>query len=171
MEKITMSGVNPSYEEFMTACKADGTPQEVCDARWKAANEVDPVVPAATPSPGDTDLYRKIEMLQSQLKVREDQLRQAIGIANRANDERKAREHAEVARLIDSIQLDSQFTKEDLANKSLSDLQTMRMTLDKSIEQTFASVAAEMDAARRKRDPFLTAGAWDRDKNAWVGGI
>jgi hypothetical protein len=109
-------------------------------------------------------------MLRAQIKTRETQLRQAIEIANRANDERKAKDYAEKARLISSIQMDSHFTKDELTKKTLPDLQVIRLTLDKSIEKTFASVAAEIDEAGRKRTPHLTAGAWDPVKKQWVGG-
>ncbi|MDH5786988.1 MAG: hypothetical protein OEZ40_01670 [Candidatus Bathyarchaeota archaeon] len=163
-------------KEFMVACKADGTAEEVCDARWKAAHEVSPTVPPAAESPASTgaptmgDLVRENEMLRSRVKTRETQLRQAIEIANRANDERKAKDHAEKEQLISSIQMDSHFSKDELDKKTLGELQTMRLTLDKSIEKTFASVAAEIDEAGRKREPYLTAGAWDSQKKQWVGG-
>jgi LPS O-antigen subunit length determinant protein (WzzB/FepE family) len=123
--------------------------------------------PAAT----DADLMRQIEMLKAQVDTREKQLRQAIDIANRANDERKARDEAEKSKLIDSIMMDSKFGKDDLKDKSLADLQTMRITLDKSIEKTFASVAAEMDENRRTKQPLLTVGAWDAASKTWKGGL
>jgi hypothetical protein len=167
-----MSSEELTKEEFMTACKADGTEESVCEARWKAAHEANPSVPPAKQSPGDVaELLRENEMLKGQIAVREKQLRQAIEIANRANDERKAKDNAEKQRLISSIQMDSKFSKEELNEKSLADLQTIRITLDKSIEKTFASVAAEIDAASRKRSPHLTAGAWDPVKKQYVGGI
>jgi LPS O-antigen subunit length determinant protein (WzzB/FepE family) len=119
----------------------------------------------------DADLMRQVEMLKAQVETREKQLRQAIDIANRANDERKARDEAEKGKLLDSIIVDSHFTKDELKDKSLSELQTMRITLDKSIEKTFASVAAEMDEAKRIKQPFLTAGAWDAQNKKWVGGL
>ena len=158
-------------EEFMVACKADGTDETTCEARWNAAHSANPAVTPAKKSPGDADLLRKIEMLEAQIATRETQLRQAIEIAGRANDERKAREEGEKQRLIDSIRLDSKFSKEDLETKSLNDLQTMRITLDKSIEKTFANVAAEIDAAKRKKQPHLTAGYYDAATKTWKGGI
>ena len=115
------------------------------------------------------DLLRENEMLQAQVALREKQLRQAIDIANRANDERKAKETAQHTMLVNSIQMDSHFTKDELAKKNLHELQTIRLTLDKSMEKTFAYVAAEIDAAKRKKVPHLTAGAWDGEK--WVGGV
>ena len=119
----------------------------------------------------DADLRREIAMLRSQVDTREKQLRQAIDIANRANDERKAKDEAEKAKLIDSIQMDSKFDKTELQGKSLADLQTIRITLDKSIEKTFASVAAEMDESNHKKTPYFTVGAWDSKTQSYVGGI
>lgn len=176
--ETTGTQAQQTKEEFMIACLADGTSREVCDARWTAAHEVSPEVPPAAESPastgaptmGDRNLYRENEMLRAQIKTRETQLRQAIEIANRANDERKAKDYAEKERLITTIQMDSHFSKDELTKKTLPDLQVMRLTLDKSIEKTFASVAAEIDAAGHKRTPHLTAGAWDSEKKQWVGG-
>lgn len=164
-------------EEFIATCVADGTERSVCEARWNAAHEISPEVPPQMKSPASTgtpamgDVLRENEMLRAQVRTREKQLRQAIEIANRANDERKAKDEAEKLQLISSIQMDSHFTKDELAKKNLAELQTMRLTLDKSIEKTFASVAAEIDAANKKRQPFLTAGAWDSTKKKWVGGM
>ena len=119
----------------------------------------------------DADLLNKIAMLEARLDTREKQLKQAIDIANRANDERKALDEKEKAKLIDSIQQDSKFTKDDLKDKSLSELNTMRITLDRSIEKTFASVAAEMDEAKRSKQPLFTVGAFDSKTQSWKGGI
>jgi hypothetical protein len=119
---------------------------------------------------GDAALMRENEMLRARVELREKQLKQAIDIANRANDERKAKEEAEKQSLIQSIQMDGKFDKDELEKKSLADLHTIRFTLDRSIEKTFVNVAAEIDEARRTRKPFLTAGAWDREKKQWVGG-
>ena len=116
-------------------------------------------------------LLRKIEMLKAQVRLREDQLQQAIGIATRANDERKAREAAEKAQLIQSIQIDGKFPKDELESKSVDELTTIRYTLDRSLEKTFASVAADFEAQRRKREPQLTAGYYDRDTGTWKGGV
>lgn len=157
---------------------ADGTNYDI---NVSSSNETNPDVPATVPSsaatgpPAMADLVRENEMLRSQLAVREKQLRQSLDVANRAIDERKARDNAEKERLITSIQMDSHFTKDELQKKSLADLQTVRLTLDKSIEKTFASVAAEIDEAKRKKKPFLTAGYWaGKDANGndvWKGGI
>ena len=163
-------------EEFILACVADGTDREVCEARWNAAHEVNPEVPAqmestaATGVPTVADLAKTVAMLKGRLEVRERQLKQAIDIANRANDKAKAEMHAQKDMLISSIQMDSNFSKDDLSKKTLSELQVIRLTLDKSMAKTFASVAAEVDAAKRRKKPHLTAGAWDREKKQWVGG-
>ena len=128
-----------------------------------------------TPKPvavtSDADLLNKIAMLEARLDTREKQLKQAIDIANRANDERKALDEKEKAKLIDSIQQDSKFTKDDLKDKSLSELNTMRITLDRSIEKTFASVAAEMDEAKRSKQPLFTVGYFDSKTQSYKGGI
>jgi len=172
-----MSSIEQTKEEFMTACLADGTAREVCEARWNAAHETNPEVPAATQSSASTgtpamgDLIKETEMLRARLKLREDQLKQAIEIANKANAQTKAKDDAQKTMLITSIQMDSDFTQEELSKKHLTELQTIRLTLDKSMQKTFASVAADIDAAKRKKGPFLTVGAWDREKKQWVGGI
>jgi LPS O-antigen subunit length determinant protein (WzzB/FepE family) len=123
------------------------------------------------PVASDADLLRQIEMLKAQVDTREKQLKQAIDIANRANDAQKARDEAEKAKLIDSITMDSHYTKDALQNKPLTELQIMRTTLDCSIEKTFASVAAEMDQNNRKHAPLFTAGAWDSKTQTYVGGV
>jgi len=172
-----MSSEELTKEEFMVACKADGTEESVCAARWEAAHAANPTVPPASQSSASTgppvmgDLLREIEMLKTQVEIREKQLRQAIDIAGRANSERKAREDAEKERLINSIVLDSKFGKDELDKKSLGDLQTIRTTLDKSIEKTFASVAADLAEAQRKKKPHLTAGYYDSATKTWKGGI
>ena len=164
-----------TQEEFMTTCVADGTARDVCEARWKAANEISPEVAPPVIAPGDANyvagLLRQIEMKDAQIETRERQLRQAIDIADRANDERKAKEEGEKLKLINSIQLDAPFSKDDLKKKSLPDLYTMRYTLDKGLQKTFASVAAEMDAAKRKPKPTLTAGYFDAATKTWKGGM
>lgn len=182
-EHVETTGIQAQQtkEEFMTACLADGTSREVCDARWTAAHEVSPEVPPPTESPAATgtptmgDLTNENEMLRARLKVREGQLKQAIGIANRANDENKAKTNAEKEMLVTSIQMDSDFEKDDLAKKHLNELRTIRLTLDKSMNKTFASVAADMAAADRKRKPLLTvgycAGKDSNGKTIWKGGI
>jgi LPS O-antigen subunit length determinant protein (WzzB/FepE family) len=119
----------------------------------------------------DYELMRENEMLKAQVKLREDQLRQAITIANKANDQQKARDEAEKQHLINSIIIDGKFDKESLTDKTLSELQLIRTTLDKSIEKTFANVAAEMDEAKRKKQPLLTVGYYDTASKTWKGGL
>ena len=134
----------------------------------------DPTNQQTPPPPApetDASLRRENERLKTQLDVREKQLRQAMDIAERANDERKAREEAEKGRLIQSIQMDGKFTKDELDGKTLDDLNTIRFTLDRSIEKTFANVAAEIDERKRKRQPLLTVGDWDPETKSWKGGI
>jgi preprotein translocase subunit SecD len=146
--------------------------KEACEAAggtWDEENQTCILPPK--PEAGDRDLLRKINMLEIQLKNREDQLRQAIEIANRANDERKAREEAEKQKLITSIMMDGKFNKDELEDKTLAELQTMRITLDHSIQKTFANIAADIAEQRKNRKPSLTAGAWDKEKKQWVGGI
>jgi hypothetical protein len=166
-----MSSEEQTREEFMTACMADGTAEEVCAARWKAAHEVSPTPSQPKQSPGDVALLKEVEMLKARVALREKQLKQAIDIANRANDKRKAEQEAEKQSLILSIQSDSKFSKDELEEKTLEDLQTMRLTLDRSIEKTFANVAAEIDAANRKQEPYLTAGYFDPATKTWKGGV
>jgi len=166
-----MSSVEQTREEFMTACKADGTDEAVCAARWKAAHEVTPTPSQPAQSPGDAALLKQVEMLKARVAIRDKQLKQAIEIANRANDKRKAEQEAEKQSLILSIQSDSKFSKDELEAKTLEDLQTMRLTLDRSTEKSFASVAAEIDAANRKVEPYLTAGYYDPASKTWKGGV
>jgi len=118
----------------------------------------------------DADLLQKIAMLEARIDTREKQLKQAIDIANRANDEAKARETKEREKLMDSIQQDSKFSKDDLKEKSLPELTTIRITLDKSIEKTFASVAQEIDEQKRSTQPLFTVGAWDSKTQSYKGG-
>jgi LPS O-antigen subunit length determinant protein (WzzB/FepE family) len=152
---------NPK-EDLMAACIKGGLTEEVCRKKMLDAFPI-----AQT----DEDLRRKNEMLQAQVDTREKQLKQAIDIANRANDEHKARDEAEKAKLIDSIMMDSKFSKEDLTSKSIGDLQTMRITLDRSIEKTFASVAADIEASNRIKQPSLTVGRYDSASKTWIGGL
>jgi hypothetical protein len=170
-----MSSQEQTQEEFMTACLADGTAREVCENRWKAAHEVNPSVTPQPTSPADAstdaDLLRKCEMLEARVALREKQLKQAIDIAGRANDERKAKEEAEKQSLINSIMIDSKFNKDELAPKSLAELQTMRFTLDRSLQQTFANIAADIDEKNRKKQPRLTAGYYDKATDSWKGGM
>ncbi|MFA5365919.1 MAG: hypothetical protein WC325_12120 [Candidatus Bathyarchaeia archaeon] len=121
----------------------------------------------------DLDLLRKVERLEAQVKVREDQLKQAIDIANKANDQQKVRDEAEKIDLIERIVVDSnrKFTPSELADKSLRELNLIKLAIDKSLDATFASVAALQAEQNRKNQPLLTAGAWDNKSQSWVGGI
>jgi hypothetical protein len=119
----------------------------------------------------DADLLQKIAMLEARVEVREKQLKQAIDIANRANDEKKASDEKERIKLIDGIVQDSHFSKDTLNSKSLNELQIMRITLDGSIEKTFASVAADIEAQKHSKQPFLTVGAYDSATKTWKGGL
>jgi hypothetical protein len=147
LEKITMS-VNP-------------TTPNVSPAATPAAQAKDAAPAIVT----DADLMLKNEMLTAQLNVREQQLRQAIDIADRYNKETIARDEAEKNRLIDSIILDSKFGKDELKSRSLSELQTMRITLDRSIEKSFASVAAQIDEARKPK--LMGVDYWDSKTGEW----
>jgi hypothetical protein len=119
----------------------------------------------------DADLLKKIAMQEATLEIRNKQIQQATDLFNRVNLERKAQEDADKSKLIDSIQIDSKFTKDDLKDKALSELQTMRLTLDKSLERTFASVSAQIDEEKRIREPVFTVGKFDSKTNSWKGGI
>ena len=137
-------------------------------AQADAEKAVTDVIPKGST---DADLMREIDMLKAEVKVRNTQLRQAIDIAQRVNDERKAREDAEKTRLIDSLIIDGKFNKDDLAKNTLAELQIMRTTIDKALEKTFVSVAAELDAENKKHEPYLTVGAWDAKTQSWKGGL
>jgi hypothetical protein len=152
---------NPK-DELMAACIKGGMSEIDCRKKMMDAFPVPHT---------DEDLRRKNEMLQAQIDTREKQLKQAIDIANRANDEHKARDEADKAKLIDSIMMDSKFGKDDLTGKSLQDLQTMRITLDRSIEKTFASVAADIEASKHSKQPLLTCGFYDAATKSWKGGL
>ena len=119
----------------------------------------------------DADLMRENEMLKARVDLREKQLKQAIDIANRANAKRQAEEEAEKQSLIQSIQMDGKFDKDELEKKSLEELKTMRFTLDRSIEKTFANVAADINEQQRKRKPLLTVGYYDSAAKTWKEGI
>jgi hypothetical protein len=119
----------------------------------------------------DADLMRENNMLKTQLINRESQLRQAVDVVSRANDEKKAKEEADKITLIDSIMIDGKFSKDELTKKSLSELQIIRTTIDKTLERTFASVAAELDEAKHTRKPLLSAGYFDSATQTWKGGI
>jgi len=162
-----------SKEEFMTACIADGTARDVCEARWNAIHTTNPAVTPPKASPGDTKLLLdKIAMLEAKVAVREDQLKQAIEIASRANDERNATTEAERQSLINSIKLDSKgYTTDELDKKSLQSLVDIRTAIDKTVEPQFASVIAAMDADKKKIRSLLTVGYYDSASDTWKGGM
>ena len=129
------------------------------------------IMPSNNPT-GDKDLIRENEMLKAELTLRKDQLKQAISIANRANEQAQARDEAERQNIISRIVIDSnnKFKPEELKDKSLSELRLMQTVIDKSLDQTFASIAAYQADEQRRKKPLLTAGAWDSAKKQWVGG-
>lgn len=146
--------------------------EEACVAaggEWNGATQLC-TMPHTEELKTDADLQREVEMLRARLQVREKQLSDAIGTANKANTKFQAEAKAQKEMLVNSIQMDSNFSKDELEKKNLSELQIIRLTIDKSQVKAFASVAAELDAANRKKKPFLTAGAWDSQKKQWVGG-
>jgi LPS O-antigen subunit length determinant protein (WzzB/FepE family) len=120
----------------------------------------------------DASLLRENEMLKAHVKLREDQLKQAIGIANKANSVQTARDEAEKADLIDRIVVDSnrKLTTDELAGKTLSELHLIKTVLSKSMDSTFASIAALQQEKDRKTQPHLTVGAWDAVNKTWIGG-
>ena len=121
----------------------------------------------------DAELMRENESLRAKIELREKQLKQAIDIANKANAAQKAKEDAEKESLITQIVLDTnnKFTPEELKDKTLSELRLMKTVVDKSLDQTFASIAAYQADAERRKEPLLTVGAWDSKKKDWVGGV
>lgn len=119
----------------------------------------------------DADLLRSVAMKDAELDVKKKQLVQATGIAQRALDREKALEAAEKSKTIDSILMDSKFSKDELQDKSLSELQTMRLTLDKSLEKTFAAVAADIEAQKHSKPILLTAGRWNSTTKTFEGGL
>lgn len=121
----------------------------------------------------DADLVRENEMLKAKLTLREDQLKQAITIANKANEKAHAVDEAERESLISRIVIDSnnKFKPEELKDKTLAELRLMQTVLDKSLDHTFASIAAIQADEERRTKPFFTAGAWNPEKKKWEGGI
>jgi hypothetical protein len=168
-------------EEFITACVADGTERGVCEARWDVAHQTNPdVAPPASssaatgpPPVGDADLMRELEMTKAKLKLREDQLRQAIDIANTANERDKAKQAAEREYAITQIVMDSdgKWTRDELKDKNMRELNLIRTTQDKTLNHTFATVAALQAEVDRKKKTYLTAGYFDPATQTWKGGI
>ena len=121
----------------------------------------------------DVSLMRDNEMLKARVKVLEDHLRQAIEIANKANDAKKAKDEAEREDLLKRIVVDSnnKWTETELSGKSLSDLKLINTTLTKSQDATFASIAAMQAEIDHKKKPTLTLGYFDSETKTWKGGI
>jgi hypothetical protein len=121
----------------------------------------------------DAELIRENEMLKAKIKVREDQLTQAIKIANRANEIQAAKDAAEKQDLTDRIIVDSdrKMSADELKDKTLSELKLIHTVLQKSLDHTFASVAAYQAEQDRKVKPQLTAGYFDSKTQSWKGGL
>ena len=144
--------------EFMKQCMEAGKSEEACSLEW-AEKQGDTKTDAA--------LMQENEMLKAQLKVREDQLKQAIAIANKANDQQKARDEAEKADLINRIVVDTagKITKDELADKPLRELVLIKTYTSKSLDSTFASIAA----LQAEKDKAKTFGIdyWDSKAQEW----
>jgi len=121
----------------------------------------------ATPQT-DTDIMRENELLKGRIKVREDQLQQAIIVANKANDAQKARDEAAKEDLITRIIANSpnhKITADQLKDRSLSDLRFLATYVETSMDQTFQSVAAlqaEKDAKKLQGIDY-----WDNSTHEW----
>ena len=151
-------------ENLIEACIKGGKTKDEC---IKLCADAFPI------QQNDADLMRENELLKGQIKKKDEYLSQAIDIANKANNQAKARDDAEIADLIDKIKVDSnnRMNADTLKGKSLQDLRLIKTTLDVSREDTFASVAA-VQAERDKRNaPLLTVGKWDSAKQQWIGGF
>lgn len=114
-------------------------------------------------------LAKENEMQRVRIKQLETQLRQAIDIAQRVKQRDEARDEAAKHQLLTSIMQDSKYTREQLAVKSLDELQTIRTAIDNAIEREFANVAAQIDSQNTPRKPSLTVGEWKDGK--WTGGL
>lgn len=156
--------------------------QEACEAAggtWDAEKGVCtlPSMDSKHTPQTDADLIRsqmqEIEMLKAKLRVREDQIQTAIKIANKANDQQAARDGAEREDLINRIVADSNYkwTRDELKDKTKSELVLLNTHLSKGLDQTFASVAAYQAEQDKKARPLLTAGAWDSQNKKWIGGL
>lgn len=164
-EKKKMSEVPKTKAECEAAGGVWSEEEGVCTLTNSGTSGSNSVIP-------DADLMRENEMLKAKITLREKQLKQAIDIANKANQQQKAKEDAEKQSLISRIVLDSnnKFTPENLKDKTLSELHLMKTVLDTSLDQTFTSIAAYQAEADSRKKPLLTAGAWDSKKKSWVGG-
>lgn len=150
--------------------------QEACEAAggtWENGACKLPSMDSKPATITDAQLMRENEMLKAQLRVREDQLKQAIKIANKANDLQSARDAAEREDLIIRIIADSnnKWSRAELEAKSRDDLLLIKTAVSKEMDHTFASVAAYQAEQDKKTRPLLTAGAWDSINKKWIGGL
>ena len=155
--------------EFIEACLKDHD-KDTCEKMWNDAKAGTKDSKPVQISADYAELAKGYEMQKVEIDRLKTQLRQAIDIAQRANDKEKARGEAEKERLIMSIMQDSKYAKEALTVKSLDELCIIRTAIDHTIEKTFASVAAEIDEARKPKHDNLTVGEWDPEKKQWKGG-
>jgi len=121
----------------------------------------------------DADVLRELAMTKAELTLRKKQLRQAVDVATKVNERQKAADEAEREMIITQILVDAQgkFEKDELKSKSLTDLRLIKTVIDKSMDQTFASIAALDVEERNRKKPRLTVGAWDSKTKNWVGGM
>ena len=146
---------------------------ESAGGTWNTATSTCTLSHSSDLPKSDAELIRENESLRAKVELREKQLQDAIKIANKAITIEKAKEDAERDSLVNRIVLDSnnKFKPEDLNDKTLSELRLIQTVLDKSLDQTFASIAAIQADAQRRKEPLLTAGAWDSKKKEWIGGV
>ena len=121
----------------------------------------------------DVSLIKENEMLKAKVDKLEGYLKQAIDVANKANEMQKAKDEAEISDLTDRIVAASnnRLTVDSLKGKTLDELRLIKTTLDLSMQDTFASVAALQSERDRKHAPLLTVGKWDSKTQSWVGGL
>ena len=154
---------NPK-EELIQLCMKGGMSE--ADCRKKVAD--------ALPQPQvntDLDLMRENNMLRAEVEARKNQIKQATDLVTRVNQERKAAEDAEKTRLIDTIMMDSIYTKEQLTGMDFKELQTINTTLKMNSNKTFASVASDIAVQEAKNKVQFTLGKWDSRQGKYVGGI
>jgi hypothetical protein len=168
-EKKTLS----AKEKLIEACIASGKSKEEC---MKMMTDAFPQAADSHPAT-DAELRRETERQKAEILKLKEQQRQAIDIANKALDEKKARDEAERQTLITEITVDSnqKWSLDELKDKSLTELNLIKTTLTKSMDQTFASIAAYDAEQKRKTTPQLTVGYFagrDAAGNAiYKGGI
>jgi hypothetical protein len=151
-------------EEWIKQCVASGKSEEACTLEWTEKQ---------TDTQTYADVVQQLELKKAELKLREDQLRQAIEIANKANDQKKARDAAEKQDLIDRIIIDSngKVTVDELQDKSLRDLVLIKTFASKQLDSTFASIAALQSEKDQRAKPHLTVGYYDNATKTWKGGV